>query len=202
MSTLFPSPSPSTLMAPSLCSERDPLLPQSPHSTTSPRPWYHCNPRPAWLIPFALTMALSVSTSTIAHPPRPPPHRSRRLTNSARPQRGLTIAARVQALIQLTCAAKVEHSIFPSLEPLSSSPNFTLSHVPDSAFPVARPVGGVPQYCFQDPAVQVAAAKIQTGLLVIMGILSALTSGWWGKWGSRVGRTRVFAISALGLAMS
>jgi hypothetical protein len=117
-------------------------------------------------------------------------------------QRGLTLAARVQALIQLTCAAKVEHSIFPSLEPLSSSSNSTLLHALHGAVTVKPPVGGVPQYCFQDPAVQAAAAKIQTGLLVIMGILSALTSGSWGKWGSRVGRTRVFAISALGLAMS
>jgi len=74
--------------------------------------------------------------------------------------------------------------------------------VPDGAFTVARPVGGIPQYCFQDPAVQAAATKIQTGLVVIMGILSALTAGLWGEWGSRVGRTRVFAISALGLAMS
>jgi len=117
-------------------------------------------------------------------------------------QRGLTIAARVQALIQLTCAAKVEHSIFPSLDPLSSSSNSTLLHALHDTITIQRPVGGVPQYCFQDPAVQAAAAKVQTGLLVIMGILSALTSGVWAKWGSRVGRTRVFAVSALGLALS
>lgn len=206
MSTLSPSlsssasasSSSSTLMAPSLYSEQDPLLPHIPHRNrnSSPRPWYHCRPRPAWLIPFALTMALSVSTiDTLAPAPAglPCPR-----------QRGLTLAARVQALIHLTCAAKVEHSIFPSLDPLSSSSNSTLSHALHSAFTVnlKRPAGGIPQYCFQDPAVQAAAAKIQTGLLVIMGILSALTSAWWGKWSSRVGRTRVLAISALGLAMS
>ena len=197
MSTLSPSPSSSTVMARSLYSEQDPLLPQSPHHSRGARPWYHCKPRPAWLIPFVLTMALSVSTiansSCFTAPASGLP--------SLR-QRGLTLAARVQAIIQLTCAAKVEHSIFPSLEPLSSSSNSTLLHALGDTITVHRPVGGVPKYCFQDPTVQAAATKIQTGLLVIMGVLSALTSGWWGKWGSRVGRTRVFAISALGLAMS
>ena len=82
------------------------------------------------------------------------------------------------------------------------SSNSTLLHAFDAPIIIERPVGAVPQYCFQDPAVQAAAAKVQAGLLVTMGILSALSSGWWGKWGSRVGRTRVFAVSALGLATS
>jgi hypothetical protein len=191
MSTLSPSPSSSTVSAPSLYSERLPLLPR-PHRIASPRPWYHCKPRPAWLIPFSLIMALSVSAAaTRSLLPADPVH-----------QRGLTLAARVQALIQLTCAAKVEHSIFPTLEPLSS--NSTLVYATDDAFRIPKKptLGGVPQYCFQDPAVQAAAAKLQMGLLVTAGILSALTSSWWSKWGGRVGRTRVFAVSALGLAMS
>ena len=79
MSSLSPSPSSSTVMAPSLYSERDPLLLQAPYRSPSPpRPWYHCKPRPAWLIPFALTMALSVSTVACE-----PAHRCRRLTKSS-----------------------------------------------------------------------------------------------------------------------
>ena len=54
------------MLAPSLYSERDPLLSQRHHRSCSPRAWYHCKPRPAYLIPFALTMALSVSTNGYA----------------------------------------------------------------------------------------------------------------------------------------
>lgn len=32
-----------------------------------------------------------------------------------------------------------------------------------------------------------------------MGLLSALTTGWWGRFGERHGRTKILAISTLGL---
>lgn len=56
--------------------------------------------------------------------------------------------------------------------------------------------------CLSDPAVQAGAAKIQTIMTTTMGVLSALTTGWWGHFGERHGRTRVLAMSTLGLLLT
>ncbi|KAG8905192.1 hypothetical protein FRB99_000557 [Tulasnella sp. 403] len=54
------------------------------------------------------------------------------------------------------------------------------------------------QDCFTDPDVQRKAAQLQTAVILTMGILSALTTGWWGAVGDRVGRTKVMALSLAG----
>ncbi|KAF5370171.1 hypothetical protein D9757_010618 [Collybiopsis confluens] len=56
--------------------------------------------------------------------------------------------------------------------------------------------------CISDPAAQKDAARIQTTLTTTMGILSALSTGWWGHFSERHGRTRVLAISTLGLLLT
>ena len=56
--------------------------------------------------------------------------------------------------------------------------------------------------CLSDPAVQAGAARIQTTMTIISGALSALTTGWWGHFGERHGRTKLLAISTLGLFMT
>lgn len=56
--------------------------------------------------------------------------------------------------------------------------------------------------CLSDPAVQAGAARIQTIMTTTMGLLSALTTGWWGRFGERHGRTKVLAISTLGLFLT
>lgn len=56
--------------------------------------------------------------------------------------------------------------------------------------------------CLSDPAVQAGAARLQTIMTTTMGLLSALTTGWWGHFGERHGRTRVLALSTLGLFIS
>ena len=53
--------------------------------------------------------------------------------------------------------------------------------------------------CLQDSKVMSNAARIQTIMTTTMGLLSALTTGWWGHFGDRYGRTRVLAASTLGL---
>ncbi|TFK20295.1 hypothetical protein FA15DRAFT_673617 [Coprinopsis marcescibilis] len=53
--------------------------------------------------------------------------------------------------------------------------------------------------CLTDPAVQAKAARLQTILTTTMGFLSALTTGWWGHFGERYGRTKVLAIATFGL---
>ncbi|OCH94865.1 MFS general substrate transporter [Obba rivulosa] len=56
--------------------------------------------------------------------------------------------------------------------------------------------------CLEDPAVLAGAARIQTIMTTTMGALSALTTGWWGHFGERHGRTRVLAASTLGLFLT
>jgi MFS family permease len=56
--------------------------------------------------------------------------------------------------------------------------------------------------CVQDTNVQAGAAKMQMIMTTSMGLLSALTTGWWGHFGERYGRTRVLAISTLGLFLT
>ncbi|KAI0346310.1 MFS general substrate transporter [Trametopsis cervina] len=56
--------------------------------------------------------------------------------------------------------------------------------------------------CLSDPRVQAGAAKIQTIMTTTMGLLSALTTGWWGHFGEQYGRTRVLAAATLGLFLT
>lgn len=56
--------------------------------------------------------------------------------------------------------------------------------------------------CLSDPKVTAGAAKIQTLMVITMGGLSALTTGWWGHYGEQHGRTRVLAASTLGLFLT
>lgn len=56
--------------------------------------------------------------------------------------------------------------------------------------------------CLADPAVQAGAARLQTIMTTTMGLLSALTTGWWGHFGERHGRTKVLAIATFGLFLT
>lgn len=56
--------------------------------------------------------------------------------------------------------------------------------------------------CVSDPDVQAGAARLQTIMTTTMGALSALTTGWWGQFGERHGRTRVLAIATFGLFLT
>lgn len=56
--------------------------------------------------------------------------------------------------------------------------------------------------CVEDPNVQAGAARLQMIMTTTMGLLSALSTGWWGHFGERFGRTRVLAISTLGLFLT
>lgn len=53
-----------------------------------------------------------------------------------------------------------------------------------------------------DSEVQAGAARLQTVMTTTVGVLSALTSGWWGAFSERHGRTKVLAISTLGLLLT
>lgn len=53
--------------------------------------------------------------------------------------------------------------------------------------------------CASDPVVQAAVAQLSAVLNTTMGILSCLTTAWWGSLADRFGRTSVMGISMLGL---
>ena len=56
--------------------------------------------------------------------------------------------------------------------------------------------------CLQDADVQAGAARIQTMMTFTMGVLSALTTGWWGHFGELHGRTKVLSVTTMGLLLT
>ena len=133
----------------------------------------------------------------------------------------MTLASRVEVFTELSCRRLhvncYNHTSIPDVQgtaylPVDASPSFALLHLP-SAPPMhsleesqgdgvsegddPRVIPG--KKCVSDPAVQASAAKLQTFMTTTMGVLSALTTGYWGRFGERHGRTRVLAISTFGL---
>lgn len=52
--------------------------------------------------------------------------------------------------------------------------------------------------CVADPNVQKHAAQLQMAVILTMGSLSAMTTGWWGSVGDRIGRRKVMALALFG----
>ncbi|KAG8832236.1 hypothetical protein FRC17_001684, partial [Serendipita sp. 399] len=107
-----------------------------------------------------------------------------------------TLAPRVEVYIKLVC-----QEIRPEYEALD----------------FVRPPGGVMDWpstlgsitiprpstkCQADPEVQQAAASIGALITSIMGILSCLTAGWWGKFCDRHGRVKMLSITLFGAVIS
>ncbi|KAF5369159.1 hypothetical protein D9615_009966 [Tricholomella constricta] len=64
---------------------------------------------------------------------------------------------------------------------------------------VPKRPGGI---CASDPVVQAAVAKLTAVITASMGILSCLTTGWWGSFSDRHGRTRLLGLSVIGLLLT
>ncbi|PPQ67510.1 hypothetical protein CVT25_006051 [Psilocybe cyanescens] len=177
--------------------ESTPLL-----STQKPKKKPFYRPRPLWLVPFAITASLV---------------------------RAMTLAPRVEIFTQLSCNKLHGHHhwnhtqvpvIFSSMDPISPrlfhSIEFPVSNIStplsllldpsdqdrkdsdDTEDPRRLPS----ERCLSDPAVLAGAARIQAIMTTTMGFLSALTTGWWGHFSERHGRTRVMAISTFGLFLT
>ena len=139
----------------------------------------------------------------------------------------MTLAPRVEVFTQLACGTIHSHynhtTVSSNSTVLSSTYNLNNPFIP--LYMILDPVaphniipvrsldteddGGeddprtLPsQRCMSDPAVQAGAARLQTIMTTTMGTLSALTTGWWGHFGERHGRTRVLAFSTLGLFLT
>lgn len=147
-------------------------------------------------------------------------------------QRGMTLAPRVQVYTQLSCNALYGHDVYDHTEinvtSIAPSPHIPFLHL-DPAGPALHPfISSYDEHavmvtfapatndsdeepdprrppskrCLQDPAVQKGAARLQTIITITMGTLSALTTGWWGNFGERHGRTRVLAVATMGLFLT
>lgn len=139
----------------------------------------------------------------------------------------MTLASRVEVFTELSCRQLYDnynHTSIPDVRgadafvhlPVDANPSLTPLYLPSTPPPVhsleesqgdgvsegddPRVVPG--KKCVSDPAVQAGAARLQTIITTAMGALSALTTGWWGRFGERHGRTRVLAISTLGLFLT
>lgn len=139
----------------------------------------------------------------------------------------MTLASRVEVYTELSCRqlyTDFDHTSAPELRgvhasvrpPLSATPSVTptyLLSMPSPARSLEESQGDgasegddprvIPgEKCVSDPAVQARAARLQTIMTTTMGALSALTTGWWGRFSERHGRTRVLAISTFGLFLT
>ncbi|KIK63023.1 hypothetical protein GYMLUDRAFT_57781 [Collybiopsis luxurians FD-317 M1] len=138
--------------------------------------------------------------------------------------RSITFAPRVEVYTQLACASVHNHH---AQQTVNQTLNLLLpfsTHLPtehptdyvnvDPIFIHSSVLSGddssseddprklpSPQ-CVSDPAVQKEAARIQTVLTITEGLFSALTTGWWGHFSERHGRTRVLALATLGLFLT
>lgn len=138
----------------------------------------------------------------------------------------MTLASRVEVFTELSCRQlhhPYDHASTPDVRGIHASvhsqadtfPTFAPLYLP--SIPPAQSLGesegdGVSEgddprvipgeKCVSDPAVQAGAAKLQTIMTTTMGALSALTTGWWGHFGERHGRTRVLVISTFGLFLT
>ncbi|RPD66384.1 MFS general substrate transporter [Lentinus tigrinus ALCF2SS1-6] len=55
--------------------------------------------------------------------------------------------------------------------------------------------------CAQDPVVQAAVAKLTVIMTTTMGILTCMTTAWWGSLSDRYGRTRVLSCAVIGVLL-
>lgn len=98
-----------------------------------------------------------------------------------------TMAPRVEIYTMLACRA---------LQPDYSSDNGTLPGLYDVSD------GDRQRLCAADPAVQAAVAQMNMAMAAVLGVLTCLTTAWWGALSDRSGRIRVLSFALFGLLMT
>ncbi|EEB93435.1 hypothetical protein MPER_07903, partial [Moniliophthora perniciosa FA553] len=121
-------------------------------------------------------------------------------------QREMTLAPRVEVFTQLS------YPQGPHLSPILIANTGASPVIPtDSSFNLLQsnddgedddPRKLPSPQCMSNVVVQAGAARLQTIMTTIMGLLSALSTGYWGHFSERHGRTRVLALSTLGLFLT
>ncbi|GLB34576.1 putative major facilitator superfamily protein [Lyophyllum shimeji] len=94
--------------------------------------------------------------------------------------------------------------VIPPRIPISVPPlNHELTYAPP-AFSLQNDTRDpkAPGSCASDPVVQAAVAKLTTAISTATGLLSCLTTAWWGSFSDRHGRTLLLGISVIGLLIT
>ncbi|KAF8520540.1 major facilitator superfamily domain-containing protein [Gautieria morchelliformis] len=192
---------------PVYATEHDPLIGSSSgaHRTERTKKWYRA--RPLWLVPFAVTASLC-----------------RAMTLAPRTEVFIEIACE-DLWMSRHHHTRHQHT-HASLHTNFSSTHFPMYSDIEGPIPLSldnlliMPIPSVelrpprsrstseddsqmeddtPINCLAEPSVQAGAAKLQTIMTTTMGLLSAITTGWWGQFGDRHGRTRVITCAVSGL---
>lgn len=128
--------------------------------------------------------------------------------------RGMTVAPRIDVYTQLACdesefkhSARHNHGIdihSSVLIPLSNETNTTSIPSSAPAYTNIHEQSHNARSCSTSPpsAIQARAARLQTTMTTTVGLLSALTTAWWGQFGERHGRMWVLAIASVGLLVT
>ncbi|THH32642.1 hypothetical protein EUX98_g1534 [Antrodiella citrinella] len=165
-------------------------------------------PRPLWLVPFALiasmvrgmTLAPRVQVFTqlscnIVHG-----HDKYDHTSSMPAALDLVVPTRTpSALSQGLLGPQHDIHFDPSTVSSGTSRLHSFVRFENSSAGSDESESRNPPICSKDPAVQAIAARLQTIMAMSVGTLCALSTGWWGHFGERYGRTRVLAAATLGL---
>ncbi|KAH8826995.1 MFS general substrate transporter [Flagelloscypha sp. PMI_526] len=120
-----------------------------------------------------------------------------------------TIAPRVEIYQGLVCAThrpgSLQRNILPPSTMENHIPLFPIPFVPPNPSQIfssgsltntTKPHGNL---CAADPEVQAKTAKLQAILTTVMGLISCITTAWWGAFSDRYGRTRLMGIALFGL---
>ncbi|KAI8969873.1 MFS general substrate transporter [Trametes punicea] len=170
----------------------------------SKKPFYR--PRPLWLVPFAIvasivrgmTLAPRVQVYTQLSCNAVYEHDRYNHTGLDHTARAPYVQHAPYMYFDPVGAAALPSAIWrDASESLSAamSVSATDDDEPDPRLPPSK-------RCLEDPTVQAGAARLQTIMTTTMGALSAMTTGWWGSFGQRHGRTRVLAAATLGLLLT
>ena len=118
--------------------------------------------------------------------------------------RATTSISSVHPSSTVLTAVNLDHPSTPSF-----IPSDTIANHDSVPMVVPEVFGGIQRHdampssrCVSDPAVQAGAARVQMIMTTTIGLFSALTSTWWGSFSERYGRTKVLAISTLGLLLT
>ncbi|KAJ7773321.1 major facilitator superfamily-domain-containing protein [Mycena metata] len=183
--------------------EREPLL--NAPSTRVKKPFYRA--RPLWLVPFAISTAL-VRGMTLA-----PRIEVFTQLSCSRLHHSYNHTTAAVSWVDGNSVMPTHAPLYFGLDPLGPQFNPASNHPLPALLDTSEdepwdetgdddPRELPSARCMSDSAVQAGAARIQTIFTTTMGLLSALTTGWWGRFGERHGRTRVLAFTTLGLLLT
>ncbi|KAJ6525633.1 major facilitator superfamily domain-containing protein [Mycena capillaripes] len=125
-----------------------------------------------------------------------------------------TIAPKVEVYTLLACSVhkpeifrdrKYLPSYTPSLWPHSEPndttfpPSFDIAMKSGISTSMEKPK---PSPCASDPVVLAAVARLTTAITTSMGVLGCLTTGWWGAFSDRYGRSRILGLTIFGLLVN